>query len=486
MNKITKAFVALLLSAACIFNCIGYAEIIRTLNVDGNIALAPMGLYVTNVEFYSATSGATDRGSTYTEYTTNVEVNLNARRYASVTYAITVLNNTPYEYAYSGIVYERNPLGNGTYNGNQYIGSSLTVTTKDNPNDSGATFNTSDIIAVGEERTFYATYYVSRTTAANKNLKTLVNYKFGVNVDSVNAVVIDRMFNQFTRILNDTISVDTGYNYLIDIIDDKYGGGGPNYQWQATYIGNVTGSLSSDSEKVRQLFGEENLAISVDGEVVTNVTLLIKREDVDGNTMTGDDYAIGTPGASNYISAEGCEITLYVTTDPLDKSDMTPPIYAAVFTCDKDSEGNLGRWYMLGDMYLGTSNIIGYEGETNGSGSFQTADWRSTGNLTYKVTDDYSYVVSNGSTIQTIVQAEDATATAKLQALLDDAYDIIEEDRFAGEGMVQLNNCLARASHLYTVTDYVVTLNDGLTRAQIVPFLKELSIILANEDFLKK
>ena len=62
-------------------------------------------------------------------------------RSGSVTYKITVLNNTNYKYTYAGIDYVRNASG---YNGNSYISNGITITTKDNQNDSSATFNTND------------------------------------------------------------------------------------------------------------------------------------------------------------------------------------------------------------------------------------------------------------------------------------------------------------------------------------------------------
>ncbi len=237
----------------------------------------------------------------------------------------------------------------------------------------------------------------------------------------------------------------------------------------ATYIGNVAGSSSSDTQKVNQLFGDK-LSITVDN-VPVNVTLLIKREDVDGNTQTGDSYSIGS--GSNAISAQGCEMTLYMTTDPLTSSGSRATVYAAVFTCDV-TDGANGTWYMLGDMYTGTAPVLSYEGDNRGTGSFHTDSWLSSKD-TYSVITNYSYSVAANATIKDIVMTKDQTAINTMQSLLNSANNILRNGQYAGDAIVKLQESFNKASRCYTVnSDGSVTVNSNSTRAQLIPLIKEL------------
>lgn len=95
----------------------------------------------------------------------------------------------------------------------------------------------------------------------------------------------------------------------------------------------------------------------------TPVTVLIKNEDVDGNTANGNEMAI------------------YMTTDDLQKTNsgwFSPteyaPVYAAVFR-KETLENGTEKWSQIGDMYLGSAEIKRYDG-WRGSGSFDTDNWR--------------------------------------------------------------------------------------------------------------
>jgi len=482
-----KLVIILALSFSFAFSCIGYAQLSNLVAIDGAVNVTPPeGLYIISCKPVGTPSNATV-SDTYEVRPTNMATTVTRTGSSwlstgSVTYEITVFNNTDYRYTYAGIQVDKS---NSQYNGNSLVNANrgITITTKDNQNDSSATFNTSDTVEPRSTRTFYATYSLGRNLTSNASYSTLVNYKFGVNIDSVEEVVVDKTFNHFEEILNDTLSSDAGYAYLTDIIDDKYGGGGSGMQWQATYIGNVTGSLDADTQKVLKLFGGQ-LSINIE-DVETNVTLLIKREDVDGNTQTGDDYAIGTPGASNYISAQGCEWTLYMTTDPLQNQSVDPVIYAATFTCYKNDDGSLGEWFMLGDMYTGTADIIGYEGDTNATGSFQTDSWVSTGTHNYTVTDSYNYYVYRGNTIKQITQTTDTSANAEALALLKRAYQILDEGKYAGQAVIDLQEAFEQHSYCYSIDGYGnITLTSGVKRSQLVSLIRTLDNRLTAFDGL--
>lgn len=468
MNTRSTVAICSLLSLMVCCLAVGYAAVADTLTVTGEVTVYPkQGIYIVGAEMVSS-SNATASQLRYIE-PTNLETTFRgSQNSSSVTYKITVFNNTQYEYCYSGYYCDSSL----PYNGNQYLNMNwggMTVTAKDNPTDTSATFNDKDAIVAGGTRIFYVTYTYGWRVPKNQDLSLLVNYQFGVNVDSVEGVAIDKTFEKFKSILNDT-SEGGGYATLVDVIDNKYDYGGPSNQWQATYIGNVTGSHSEDSEAVNKLFGDK-LTITID-DVETNVTVLIKREDVDGNVNTGDSYAIGS--GSSYIHAEGCEMTLYLTTDKLDRSGSAE-VYAAVFTCNVNDDGSYGNWYMLGDMFRGTAPVIGYEGQDS-TGSFHTDTWKSTA-ATYQVTDTYSYSVAS-TDIRTVVQAVDQNAIKEMQSLLTEAYGIIRSGQYVGSAMNQLRSAFDAASHCYTITDNTVTVNSNTQRAQLVPLIKALDAAL--------
>ena len=460
MKRWFKALLGVTLSLMFCCTCIGYAALTDTLTIIGNAqASPPEGFYIIGVEQVPNAS-LTSTGLDYT-LPTNVTSTIRGSRNTSVTYAITVYNNTDYKYAYWGLDY----TSSSSYNGNSYIGNGITITTKDNASDTRATFNTSDTVEPRQTRTFYATYTISRTSAANRNLTTFVNYKFGVHIDSAGDMAIDRVLKRFSEILNDT-SDGGGYETLTDKIDDKYDGVN---LWKSNYIGNVVDSSSYDSTVVNNLFGD-NLSINLNG-VETNVTLLRKREDVDGNANTGDSYTATYRG--NSVSAEGCEMTLYMTTDRLQSG--SPTIYAAVFTCNKNADGTYGEWYMIGDMYEGTATIVGYEGGQS-TGSFDTGTWRSR-SKSYTVTNNYRYSIGQNLTIQNVSQAKDENASKELQTYLVNAKRILDGEfgALAGSAVVDLQAVYDAASLFYTVdANGNLTVNASATRSQVIPHIKKV------------
>ena len=466
MKTWTKIWIGVAFSFMFLFTCVGYATLTDRLTISGAAnASPPEGLYITDVSL-AANPYASNVEGTQLDYSTSVSSTVNIQsyrsgwstRYGNVRYKITVWNNTPYVYAYSGITYVSSLAG---YPGNQYLGKNMSVTVTD---ENGGSF-VGDIVSPGEKVVFYATYTVSSTSLCNQDLKTLVNYKFGVNVDSVGDVALDAVLTRFGEILNDT-EPGGSYETLADKIDDKYDGAA---DWKANFIGNVVGAYNDDTETINQLF-QGKLSLTIDG-VVTNVTLLIKRENIDGNTQTGDDYVATANGKSSY--GYGCEMTLYMTTDELQRG--SPVVYAAVFTCDRNADGTYGEWYMIGDKYVGTATIVGYEGG-NSTGSFDTGTWKSTGNTTFVVSSDYSYTVGSGRTIANIVATTDSKANAKMQTLLTQAYDLLngKYGEYAGAAIIELQETFDKASRAYTINGESVTVQNGVTRAELIPLIKEL------------
>ena len=465
MKRWVKAIVCVALFFMCLFVGVGYAAVSDTLTIHGKVNVTvPEGLFIVDVSV-NASSNVDRNEYEYLPYSTTMDTNISRRSSTgSVTYRITVLNNTKRTYAYRGIYYQ-NPLtgynGQGNIrenNGNNYIG----VTTN---------FPNGNKVAPGDTLTFYATYTIGSRLNANTNWRTLINFQFGINVDSIEEAR-EAIFEKFLNILNSP----TTYKTLCDRIDDKFSGA----EWTSNYIGNVKDSTSDDSATVNELFAGQ-LQMTIDGEP-NPITVLIKHENIDNNRKTGDDYTAVNGNQS--FTGYGCEFTLYMTTSDLSNRNVKPPVYAAVFTCDRNEDGSCGQWYMVGEPYYGTAQIVGYEGGAS-TGSFDTGTWRSYADV-YNPSETYSYSIPADQTIQQVVQAVDQNAIKALQDLLIRAKKILDENIYAGTGMEALEDtyfAYMAASKLFTVDESgVITVLPTATRVQIVPHIIELSRVLKAFD----
>ena len=116
MKTWSKVAVCILLTFLCLFTTIGYASFSAQMTVSGLAKLdVPYGLFITSV----STVGATNVDSntvTYLDFSTTVDSTINRRSgTGTVTYSVTVLNNTDLVYSYRGIYYQTTLDG---YNGN--------------------------------------------------------------------------------------------------------------------------------------------------------------------------------------------------------------------------------------------------------------------------------------------------------------------------------------------------------------------------------
>ncbi|MBE6601548.1 MAG: hypothetical protein E7637_03455 [Ruminococcaceae bacterium] len=467
----------ILLAFLCLASSLGYAAISDSMRVSGSVKTdVPYGLFITNVVTIGQTN--TDSQSvSFLPYSTTLDstINRSNRGAATVTYRITVLNNTSLTYSYRNIYYQTDLTG---YNGNNYIATSP-ANSKIGVVCALASASSEDKkVAPGETMTFTVTYTVGTSRSANSDWKTLINFQFGINVDGERealAVVEDK----FLKILNTTST----YEQLIDALDNKFDG---RQEWTSNYIGNVTGSSSEDSMAVNTLFAGQ-LQITVGTEQL-DATVLIKHENLDQNNLTGDDYVATNSSNGGVFRGYGCEMTLYLTIDPLNRAGAYVPVYAVVFTCDRDESGNIsGNWYRIGSMYAGTANVVTYDGG-NGTGSFVTDNWIADaatyqlidgysftiGSETYLL-DTYSHVVAQGDSIKKIVVTQDATAITTLQTLLNHAKKITDSADYAGIGIELVQECYEKFSNLYTVdASGNHTVDADLTIAQLSPAILEL------------
>jgi hypothetical protein len=463
MKNWMKIVLGVALSFMVLFIGVGYAALTDHLTIFGKAEITiPEGLFIIAMDREGTSNLNLDSryySHSFAPYSTVADVQLrksSSNSSAWAKYKITVFNNTKRTYAYRDEYYQTDLSGYNNNIINENGGNSNIRITTEFPN--------GNKVEPGETLEFYVTYTLGSRLSRNTTYKTLVNYQFGINVDSIEEAK-EAVFEKFLNILNSPST----YKTLCERIDDKFNG----QEWSSNFIGNVTASYSEDSATVEELFaGQLNLTI---GNESQRVTVLIKHENVDNRRDTGDDYTAVNGNQS--FSGYGCEFTLYMTTSALNNRNEKPPIYAAVFTCDRNADGSCGSLYMLGEPYYGTAQIVGYEGGET-TGSFDTGTWRSYAE-TYTPIDGYSYQLANNLTIQQVTQAIDANATAVLEQMLTEAKKILDDNIYAGSGMEALEKtyfAYMDASDLYDVdANGNITVKAGVTRSQIVPHLKKIA-----------
>ena len=106
MKKWTKALIAISLSLMCIFTSLGYATLTDSLGVRGEAKTEiPYGLFITSVSTDS-TSNIDKNTVSYLPYSTTIDSTISrSKSTGSVTYYVTVLNNTSLTYVDCDIKY---------------------------------------------------------------------------------------------------------------------------------------------------------------------------------------------------------------------------------------------------------------------------------------------------------------------------------------------------------------------------------------------
>ena len=352
MKTRTKVFFTLLFSLLCCCLCIGYAQLSDTLVIEGGAdVVAQKNVFITNVEKKSGV--AEIKGQYGTVLSSNVTVTTST----TTTLEITLFNNSEYVFVFNGTVYD-----DAAYS-NKNVTFSLSGLKK------------GDEIAGMEYLTFTVTFATSVVSQGNLNLSSALNFQFVPREDYIPEIAVSGALDQFEEILNEKID----YDELIEYMEDTANTGRPN----SSYIGNVVGADSKDSAAINEMFtvnGENMLVLDINGKK-TNVTAMIKKENVDGNANTG---------------ADGDEMTIYMTAADLTKvswGNRTVQVFAAVFTkASADAE-----WVQIGQMFEGTATANNYEGSWFGSmNSFNTDTWKSSAKY---------YGINSGANIETLVSA---------------------------------------------------------------------------------
>ncbi|MBQ2987745.1 MAG: hypothetical protein IJD59_01430 [Clostridia bacterium] len=494
MQKRGQRVLCVVFSFLFLFICTGYAQLAETLTVTGDLSYQKSTDYVciSDVTMVDGSASNLTAGAYEAVFPTNLENAVTVTgNGASVRYKIT-FKNMSYRYTYTFKGVECMTVFSD-YDHDLYsttaASDKFTISLKKSNNVTNFTAGTS--IGPQEEVVVYATYSFGNAVDRTRELSFLMNYKFGVHVESMGEMAVEKTMTSFLGALN----TPENYNTLIVNIDNKY----TNADWQANYIGNVSQAgdnsaseqAKADAVIVESLIGS-GLTLTVDG-VEKKVTVMIKRENLDNNERTGDAYTATNGGSTT--KGRGCEMTIYMTPNNLDRVDdegeysnnwwdtqKWAEVYVSVSTCTNSGmidnrTGNytiLGEWYQIGDIYEGIANIVSYEGDGNGKGSFVTDNWKSVAK-TYRVTENYSYNVAANVDIDTLVQAKDNNANNEFARLLRLAQDEIayidaNSDYFKiaeyAQPVATLRQITAEAE--------AMTVDANTTRASLIPVLKAL------------
>lgn len=332
MNTIAKVLSSVVLSSFLGVLSIGYANVSNNLTVTGAVNIEPQeNVFISDVIIPTGVNAVCN---SYYASTLNSTITLGNTSNSTVSFNITVYNNTNETYGFNAVKYM------------------IDDTTYDNSNIS---FETSlerrDEVLSYDDLTFSITFmYKDSTVSENKVLNSILNFEF-LPLDEIpedeGEIAVTGVMGRFEEILN----TPAEYTKLTNQMDDNWANG----RYNDSYMGTVLGASDADIALLEEMFAG-NLILNING-VDTEVTILIKRENIDGSRNTGD--------------ADGNEMTVYMTTDPLTERGKSVPVYAAAYTSSDDGTS----WSQIGHMFEGTATVNNYFG-FSGSGSFNTDTWK--------------------------------------------------------------------------------------------------------------
>lgn len=357
MKKRCVALLCAAFSFAILFSTIGYAALTTSMTVSARaVSGVQEGVFITE---FSVLNGGDGTVNSYVGTVLNSTQTLKNNASATVSYQLTFYNNDSVAYAYKETVSPQ--AGEEGY---------------DNPNIKYTVSNVKvgQQIAPGEHLTLTVTFsYVNSSDRTDRTLQSVLNFRF---VPPSDIVAVRGADHRFAEILNSP----TLLNNLIKRMNTVTSAWDPSGRSDNSYVGNVVGSTSDDSAVLNQLFtvdGVNYLVMEIEGEEKP-VTVLVKREDLDGKTTTGDE--------------DGNEMTIYMTAETIGNSPVT--VYAAVYTKDNTVSGS--EWQQVGQLFEGEAETNRYSGWFGSRDSFNTDTWLST-------KEYYSYKAN--SNIRALVKA---------------------------------------------------------------------------------
>ncbi|MBE6702746.1 MAG: hypothetical protein E7585_04970 [Ruminococcaceae bacterium] len=442
MKKI--AFVLLFLFFFALIT-VGYATLSQEFHVQGTSYAAPppKGIFIVGVEVIDS-QNVTDVDSGYTP-PTNLRSSVSATAGGSITYKITVENNSDLTYWFREILYldDLQNMDNSLLGANNGI----QIVVKDKIADTTVTFNNEDWVPPHTTRDFYAIYSFG-SAAAGTTVTTLVNFSFGGRIASYG--------DEILSILNDPEK----YAVLSDAFDEAY------ISDHSTIIGNI----GADVGLFDTLLGPD---LKLDGNPVK---IMIERSNMDGKA-TGDSYASGGPS--------GCEYTIYVTTEDLSGNTT---VYAVSYT----REAN-GEWRQIGELYEGTTPLGTYVDSTGEAYvSFDPDKWEAVpktyivftykGNsVTYKVNEKYGNSYQQQFKLEDLMSMQDQELYNQLNnhQILKDAYQILFKDHVGSNAteILLLRDAYEDALRFYEMRNQgqEFSLSNTATRAELLSTVEALA-----------
>ncbi len=230
-----------------------------------------------------------------------------------------------------------------------------------------------DEIPAETYKTITLTFTLENGASGSEAYSNELQFHFTVDKSSIGDIVAKTAVDRFKDILNNIVAEDS-YEQLTTAMDNRSGW---NKGSSVTYIGNVAGADSGDSAVINDLFGNEFMSMDLDGDGDTEpITIMIKRQDIDGNASTGSSYTYSSWGRDTTVN--GCEMTLYITStnyNGLGNGDSVP-VYAAAFTLLPGDD----EWTELVPLTKGTASANNYSGGWGAADSFNTDTWLSESN----------------------------------------------------------------------------------------------------------
>jgi len=323
----------------------------------------PEMVYITKTEYLSG-------NGTYTNvtYLDNVlSSSVNVPKGTSLTFRITVFNNTSVVQGFDAVV--------STASGYDNSNVTYTLTNLKRPYTVDGVM-ASDVTRIPAQQKYqYEITFnlVENASSSNATLNSVLNFIFKPfdEIDPEHFTSpVDGALEAFKKILNTP--------------DDKAKLDGIMDQSSSTgaYVGNVVGSSNNDTQVLNELFDGNLHLMLTDPDtgalVKTNLTCMIKEEDLDGDGKN--------------------EMTIYMTPDNLSNAGIwssVSNVYVGVFTQVTASDGTQ-KWEQLGDLYHGTSQCNDYDSNIfNGfDPSINTDRWRSS---------QAYHNVKSGSTIEAVI-----------------------------------------------------------------------------------
>ncbi|MBE5747657.1 MAG: hypothetical protein E7352_05760 [Clostridiales bacterium] len=330
-----KAIIGAALSCFVLGTGIGYAAVSDTLETEGTVEVyVPDGVFIYDVII---PDGVNAKANAYTETVLNSTVTLGSDGTSTVSFDISLHNNSDYVYTFNGVKYLEEAYDNSN------IEFDLTGLEK------------GDEIAGRQFLNFTITFsYKNASNITDYDLNSVLNFEFVPEAEYIPEIIANNAIGKFEEVLN----TEEDFNKLIAQMENT------GDRANSSYIGNVVGATTEDTVVLNELFTEGDktyLVLNIAGQE-KYVTAMIKRENLDENTATGDE--------------NGNEMTIYMTSDTVTGSlwgTTKVQVFTTTFT---KIDG--GEWTQLGDMYEGTATTNNYSGSFFGAkNSFNTDTWRS-------------------------------------------------------------------------------------------------------------